>query len=166
MVEWRFQSEMHKAPSWFSSKPKSNSRVLTQPEPQNAKRTNNKTNQNHKRHAQSASAALVKSADFDLSDFSFRPVLFNLKVGMHANGHTHMHACMCARVRECTCARANARACVRLCMRMRAPKQEIPLAPCKGRGRFPAHEEDRLCLPLDSVGPFLGKAVSITTGTP
>ena len=42
----------------------------------------------------------------------------------------------------------------------RAPKQQIPLAPCKGRGRFPAHEEDRLCLPSGSVGSFLGKATS------
>ena len=44
----------------------------------------------------------------------------------------------------------------------RAPKQQIPLAPCKGRGRFPAHEEDRLCLPSGSVGSFLGKATSTT----
>ena len=44
----------------------------------------------------------------------------------------------------------------------RAPKQQIPLAPCKGRGRFPAHEEDRLCLPTGSVGSFLGKATSTT----
>ena len=42
----------------------------------------------------------------------------------------------------------------------RAPKQQIPLAPCKGRGRFPAHEEDRLCLPTGSVGSILGKATS------
>ena len=44
----------------------------------------------------------------------------------------------------------------------RAPKQQIPLAPCKGRGRFPAHEEERLCLPTGSVGPILGKATSTT----
>ena len=44
----------------------------------------------------------------------------------------------------------------------RAPKQQIPLAPCKGRGRFPAHEEDRLCLPSGSVGSILGKATSTT----
>ena len=44
----------------------------------------------------------------------------------------------------------------------RAPKQQIPLAPCKGRGRFPAHEEDRLCLPTGSVGSILGKATSTT----
>ena len=44
----------------------------------------------------------------------------------------------------------------------RAPKQQIPLAPCKGRGRFPAHEEDRLCLPSGSAGSFLGKATSTT----
>ena len=42
----------------------------------------------------------------------------------------------------------------------RAPKQQIPLAPCKGRGRFPAHEEDRLCLPSGSVGSILGKVTS------
>ena len=29
-------------------------------------------------------------------------------------------------------------------------------------GRFPAHEEDRLCLPSGSVGSFLGKATSTT----
>ena len=44
----------------------------------------------------------------------------------------------------------------------RAPKQQIPLAPCKGRGRFPAHEEERLCLPTGSVGSILGKATSTT----
>ena len=44
----------------------------------------------------------------------------------------------------------------------RAPKQQIPLAPCKGRGRFPAHEEDRVCLPSGSVGSILGKATSTT----
>ena len=44
----------------------------------------------------------------------------------------------------------------------RAPKQQIPLAPGKGRGRFPAHEEDRLCLPTGSVGSFLGKVTSTT----
>ena len=44
----------------------------------------------------------------------------------------------------------------------RAPKQQIPLAPCKGRGRFPAHEEDRVCLPSSSVGSILGKATSTT----
>ena len=44
----------------------------------------------------------------------------------------------------------------------RAPKQQIPLAPCKGRGRFPAHKEDRLCLPSGSVGSILGKATSTT----
>ena len=44
----------------------------------------------------------------------------------------------------------------------RAPKQQIPLAPCKGRGRFPAHEEDRVCLPSGSVGSILGKAMSTT----
>ena len=44
----------------------------------------------------------------------------------------------------------------------RAPKQQIPLAPCKGRGWFPAHEEDRLCLPTGSVGSILGKATSTT----
>ena len=44
----------------------------------------------------------------------------------------------------------------------RAPKQQIPLAPCKGRGRFPGHEEDRLCLPTGSVGSLLGKAMSTT----
>ena len=43
-----------------------------------------------------------------------------------------------------------------------APKQQIPLVPCKGRGRFPAHKEDRLCLPSGSVGPILGKATSTT----
>ena len=42
----------------------------------------------------------------------------------------------------------------------RAPKQQIPLAPCKGRGRFPAHEVDHACLPLDSAGSILGKAMS------
>ena len=44
----------------------------------------------------------------------------------------------------------------------RAPKQQTPLAPCKGRGRFPAHEEDCLCLPSGSVGSILGKAMSAT----
>ena len=44
----------------------------------------------------------------------------------------------------------------------RAPKQQIPLAPCKGRGRFPAHKEDRVCLPSGSVGSILGKATSTT----
>ena len=44
----------------------------------------------------------------------------------------------------------------------RAPKQQIPLAPCKGRGRFPAHEEERLCLPTGSAGSILGKATSTT----
>ena len=37
-----------------------------------------------------------------------------------------------------------------------------PLAPCKGRGRFPTHEEERLCLPSGSVGSILGKATSTT----
>ena len=40
------------------------------------------------------------------------------------------------------------------------PPVQIPLAPCKGRGRFPAHEEKRLCLPSGSVGTILGKATS------
>ena len=44
----------------------------------------------------------------------------------------------------------------------RAPKQQIPLEPCKGRGRLPAHEEDRVCLPSGSVGSILGKATSTT----
>ena len=44
----------------------------------------------------------------------------------------------------------------------RAPKQQIPRAPCKGRGRFPAHEEDRVCLPTGSAGSILGKATSTT----
>ena len=44
----------------------------------------------------------------------------------------------------------------------RAPKQQFPLAPCKGRGRFPAHEEDLVCLPPGSVGSILGKAMSTT----
>ena len=38
----------------------------------------------------------------------------------------------------------------------------IPLVPYKGRGRFPAHEEDCVCLPSGSVGSFLGKAMSTT----
>ena len=32
----------------------------------------------------------------------------------------------------------------------------------KGRGRFPAHEEEHLCLPTGSVGSILGKATSTT----
>ena len=35
---------------------------------------------------------------------------------------------------------------------VRAPKQQVPLAPYKGRGWFLAHEEDRICLPSGSVG--------------
>ena len=43
---------------------------------------------------------------------------------------------------------------------MRALKQQIPLAPCKGGGQFPVHKEDHVCLPLGSVGSILGKAMS------
>ena len=45
---------------------------------------------------------------------------------------------------------------------MRALKQQIPLVPRKGRGQFPAHEEDRLCLPSGSTGSILGKVMSTT----
>ena len=45
---------------------------------------------------------------------------------------------------------------------MQARKEHIPLAPCKGRGRFPAHKEHRLCLPSGSVGSILGKVASTT----
>ena len=41
-------------------------------------------------------------------------------------------------------------------------KQQIPLVPCKGRRRFPAHEENRLCLPTGGLGSILGKAMSTT----
>ena len=51
MVAWRFRSERCKAPSRLSSKPKSDKRKLTRPEPQNAKRTNDKTTLNHKHDA-------------------------------------------------------------------------------------------------------------------
>ena len=62
-------------------------------------------------------------------------------------------------------------ACPRLCAIIyiqgglgpaRAPKQQFLLAPCKERGRFPAHEEDCVCLPSGSVGSILGKAMSTT----
>ena len=44
----------------------------------------------------------------------------------------------------------------------RALKLQIPLALCKGRGHFPAHEEDHACLPSGSIGSILGKAMSAT----
>ena len=45
---------------------------------------------------------------------------------------------------------------------VRALKQQIPQAPCKGRGQFLVHKQDHICLPSGSVGSFLGKAMSTT----
>ena len=33
-----------------------------------------------------------------------------------------------------------------------SPEERIPLAPYQGRGRYPAHEKDRVCLPLKDIG--------------
>ena len=44
-----------------------------------------------------------------------------------------------------------------------SPEERIPLAPYQGRGRYPAHERGRVCLPLGpgasgSAGSTLSKA--------
>ena len=41
-------------------------------------------------------------------------------------------------------------------------RRQIPLAFCRGGGRFPAPKEGRLCLPSGSAGSLLGKATSTT----
>ena len=42
----------------------------------------------------------------------------------------------------------------------RAPKQQMPLAPCEREGHFPAHEGDPLCRPSGGAGSILGMAMS------
>ena len=51
-------------------------------------------------------------------------------------------------------------------MRKLAAKPQLRRRKPEGRGRFPAHEEDRLCLPLGSVGSLVRRCPPWTTGRP